>query len=82
MLLPFILQATVRHSPRIKQTTCFLLPYDVDYSNVATTGFPMWDIETALKRFIKSRKVIVIADACHAGGVGQAFDITRNAGRP
>lgn len=60
----------------------FLLPYDVDYSNVATTGFPMWDIETALKRFIKSRKVIVIADACHAGGVGQAFDITRNAGRP
>jgi hypothetical protein len=59
----------------------FLLPYDADYSNVATTGFPMWDIETALKRFIKSRKVIVIADACHAGGVGQAFDIAWRMGR-
>jgi len=59
----------------------FLLPYDADYSNIATTGFPMWDIHTALKRFIKSKKVIVIADACHTGGVGQAFDIARRAGR-
>jgi len=59
----------------------FLLPYDADYSNIATTGFPMWDIETALKRFIKSRKIIVIADACHTGGVGQAFDIARRSGR-
>ncbi|UCG67572.1 MAG: HEAT repeat domain-containing protein, partial [Deltaproteobacteria bacterium] len=59
----------------------FLLPYDVQYDSIATTGFPMWDIETALKRFIKAKKVIVIADACHAGGVGQSFDITRRADR-
>jgi len=59
----------------------FLLPYDANYDNVATTGFPMWDIETALKRFIKAKKVIVIADACHAGGVGQQFDISRRANR-
>jgi len=59
----------------------FLLPYDVQYDSIATTGFPMWDIETALKRFIKARKVIVIADACHAGGVGQSFDIARRANR-
>jgi uncharacterized caspase-like protein len=59
----------------------FLLPYDVQYDNIATTGFPMWDIETALKRFIKAKKVIVIADACHAGGVGQSFDIARRANR-
>jgi uncharacterized caspase-like protein len=37
----------------------------------------MWDIETALKRFIKAKKVVVVADACHAGGVGEAFDIAR-----
>ncbi len=49
----------------------FLLPYDTNYSKIASTGFPMWDIETALKRFIKAKKVIVIADACHSGGVGQ-----------
>jgi uncharacterized caspase-like protein len=35
----------------------------------------MWDIETALKRFIKAKKVIVVADACHAGGIGQSFDV-------
>ncbi len=59
----------------------FLLPYDVQYDRVATTGFPMWDIETALKRFIKAKRVIVITDACHAGGVGQSFDVARREGR-
>jgi len=59
----------------------FLLPYDAQYDSVATTGFPMWDIETALKRFIKAKKVVVIADACHSGGVGQTFDIARRASR-
>ena len=59
----------------------FLLPYDAQYDSIATTGFPMWDIETALKRFIKARKVVVIADACHAGGVGQGFDVARRANR-
>ena len=55
----------------------FLLPYDTDYKSIAATAFPMWDIETALKRFIKAKKVVVVADACHAGGVGEAFDIAR-----
>jgi uncharacterized caspase-like protein len=59
----------------------FLLPYDAQYDDVATTGFPMWDIETALKRFIKARKVVVIADACHSGGIGQSFDVARRATR-
>jgi len=59
----------------------FLLPYDTDYQNIATTAFPMWDIETALHRFIKARRVIVIADACHSGGVGERFDIARRAER-
>jgi len=59
----------------------FLLPYDTQYENIASTSFPMWDIETALKRFIKAKKVIVIADACHSGGVGKSFDIARRDGR-
>jgi len=59
----------------------FLLPYDANYSDIASTGFPMWDIETALKRFIKAKKVVVIADACHSGGVGQSFDIARRGSR-
>jgi len=59
----------------------FLLPFDTQYDNIASTGFPMWDIETALKRYIKARKVVVLADACHSGGVGQSFDIARRANR-
>jgi len=59
----------------------FLYSYDTQYKNVAATGFPMWDIETALKRFIKAKKVIVIADACHAGGVGQPFDVAQRGDR-
>ena len=64
-----------------KPDNLFLLPFDTQYESVATTGFPMWDIETALKRFISAKRVIVITDACHAGGVGQSFDIARRAGR-
>ena len=59
----------------------FLLPYDAQYDKISTTGFPMWDIETALKRFIKTKKVVVIADACHSGGVGQSYDVVRRANR-
>jgi uncharacterized caspase-like protein len=59
----------------------YLLPYDTQYDSLATTGFPMWDIETALKRFIRAKKVVVIADACHSGGVGQSFDVARRASR-
>jgi len=59
----------------------FLLPYDALYDEIATSAFPMWDIETALKRFIKAKKVVVIADACHSGGVGQPFDVVRRANR-
>jgi len=59
----------------------FLLPYDVQYDSIAATGFPMWDIETALRRFIKAKRVVVLADACHAGGVGASFDIARRSSR-
>ncbi len=59
----------------------FLLPYDTQYDDIASSGFPMWDIQTALKRFIKAKKVVIIADACHAGGVGQTFDIAMRSNR-
>jgi hypothetical protein len=59
----------------------YLLPYNAKYDNIAVTGFPMWDIETALKRFIKAKRVVIIADACHAAGVGEAFDVALRANR-
>jgi uncharacterized caspase-like protein len=59
----------------------FLLPYDTHHDNIASTGFPMWDVETALKRFIMAKRVIVLADACHSGGVGKSFDMARRGSR-
>ncbi|WP_419659714.1 peptidase C14, caspase domain protein [Desulfosarcina variabilis str. Montpellier] len=63
------------------QGNYYLLPYDTEYDRISSTAFPMWDIETALRRYIRARKVIVLADACHSGGVGQSFDMARRAGR-
>jgi len=48
----------------------YLITYDTNPDDLASTAFPMWDMETALKRYIISERVIVIADACHSGGVG------------
>jgi hypothetical protein len=46
----------------------YLLPTDADLNSLAATGFPMWDVKTALRRQIASYRVLVIADACHSAG--------------
>jgi len=46
----------------------YLLPTDADLNSLAATGFPMWDVKTALRRQIAAERVIVIADACHSAG--------------
>jgi uncharacterized caspase-like protein len=46
----------------------YLLPTDADLGSLAATGFPMWDVKTALRRQIAAERVLVIADACHAAG--------------
>ncbi len=47
----------------------YLLTYDTDPLSLETTAFPMWDINTALMRYIPSRHVVVFTDACHSGGI-------------
>jgi hypothetical protein len=46
----------------------YLLPTDTDLNALAATGFPMWDVKTALRRQIAAERVLVIADACHSAG--------------
>ena len=46
----------------------YLLPHDADLDALAATGFPMWDVKTALRRQIAAERVIVVADACHSAG--------------
>ena len=39
------------------------------------------DMATEIIKFIKAKKIIIISDACHSGGVGQPFDIAKRAGK-
>ncbi len=47
----------------------YLLTYDTDPNSLETSAFPMWDVNTALIRYIPSRRVVVFSDACHSGGI-------------
>ncbi len=47
----------------------YLLAYDTDPNSLETTAFPMWDVSTALTRYIPSKRVVVFSDACHSGGI-------------
>ncbi len=47
----------------------YLLTYDSDPNSLETSAFPMWDVNTALTRYIPSKRVIVFSDACHSGGI-------------
>ncbi len=47
----------------------YLLCYDTEPASLATTAFPMWDVNTALTRYIPSKRVVVFTDACHSGGI-------------
>ena len=55
----------------------YLATYDTDPERLASTAFPMWDIETALARHIPAEKVVLLADACHSGGISGGIG-TRN----
>jgi len=47
----------------------YLLTYDTDPSDIAATAFPMDDVKKALANTIEAQRVVVLADACHSGGV-------------
>lgn len=51
-----------------KPSNLYLVAHDSDPAKIASTGIPMWDIETALKRTIAAERVIVLADTCHSAG--------------
>jgi hypothetical protein len=51
----------------------YLLTYDTNLDNIEATAFPMWHVEDALSRHIKAKKVVIVADVCHAGGISDGF---------
>jgi hypothetical protein len=48
----------------------YLLCHDTEPGNYYGTALPMWEIDVALSRSIRSKRVFVFADACHSAGVG------------
>ena len=48
----------------------YLAAYDTEPGNYYGTALPMWEIDVALNRTIRSKRVFVFADACHSAGVG------------
>ncbi|MCX6123023.1 MAG: caspase family protein [Ignavibacteriales bacterium] len=56
-----------------KPSNTYLLTYDTDPNSLGTSAFPMWDIETVLKRYISAKRVVVFSDACHSGAISVNF---------
>lgn len=62
-----------------KVENAYLLPYDTDPEDIASTGFPMDDINNCLISTLRAEKVVVIIDACHSASVGGRNSGTRGA---
>ncbi|MBI2619343.1 MAG: caspase family protein [Ignavibacteriales bacterium] len=61
----------------------YLLTHDTDPTRLGTTAFPMWDIQTVIARQIQAKKVVVLSDACHSGGISvdvatRGLDVTES----
>jgi hypothetical protein len=47
----------------------YLLAYDSDLARPAATAVKMQEVQDAIRDYIKARKIVVFADACHSAGV-------------
>jgi len=56
-----------------KPSNLYLMAHDSNPDRIASTGVPMWDIQSALTRTIAAERVVVLADACHAAGVTEGI---------
>lgn len=50
----------------------YLLGYDTDLENLASTSVPMWDLPTLFDRTLRSN-VVTLVDACHSAAIGQTM---------
>lgn len=51
-----------------KASNLYLVAYDSDPDKIAATGFPMWDLDTALRRSVAAERVVAFVDTCHSAG--------------
>jgi len=50
----------------------YLIAHDSDPQNLHATALPFRELNEAISRHIRAQAVVLIADACHAGGIGWA----------
>jgi len=68
--------------PQTGTDNFFMLCHDTRPERLASTSFPMWDIDTALRRFVRAERVVVFADACHAGAIASPDGTRGDDGNP
>ena len=52
-----------------RPTVPYLLAYDSDLARPAATAVKMQEVQDAIRDYIKAKKIVVFADACHSAGV-------------
>lgn len=62
-----------------RQDRLFLIGYDTRFDDILSTGYPMEDFNRALKDLARARRITILADACHSGGIGASFEVARRA---
>jgi uncharacterized caspase-like protein len=48
----------------------YILPYDTDPDDIASTALHMGEIQSAIHDNLLSKKIIIIADTCHSAAIG------------
>lgn len=47
----------------------YILTHDSEMDNLSATAYHMEDVNRDLKRYVAAKRLIFLADACHAGGI-------------
>ena len=53
----------------------FFLSSDTNMDSLLKTSISKTDLEKMLSRYVSNRKIILITDACHAGGIGMSSQL-------
>lgn len=55
----------------------YLLTYDTEFSHIESTAYPMEELGESIGKYIGANRLMVVADACHSGGIGANFALAR-----
>jgi hypothetical protein len=55
------------------QKNLFFLTYDAEPDSMASSAYLMDNLRTALEKFVKAKRVLIFADACHSAAISDPF---------